>query len=59
MSDEAPAAKKGKRYVVIPWTTPEGKEVEKVILARDVTAEEAYGIIGEMLHGDDTYASID
>ncbi len=45
MRDEARTVNEGERYIVFPWTTPEGKKVERVIFAQDVTAEEAYEII--------------
>ena len=45
MRDKARTAKEGERYVAFPWTTPEGKKVERVLFAQDVTAEEAYEII--------------
>ncbi len=45
MSDDVRIVVECERYMIIPWTTPEGERVEKVLFAPDVTAEEAFAIV--------------
>ena len=45
MSDPDRTVKEGYRFVGFPWRAPEGKVVERVIFAPNVTGDEAYEIV--------------